>query len=258
MLRSTVTPGWAQGLGLQLVTGYDPLTLAHYQRYFDLLHTGESSAPHYKDNWADLDRIARPDLLDALSVRYVIAPLSLHLKAAPVSTFLAQPVFIFYTGMRTRDLGLYRNPSEQPRARWVDTVVAVSDDDQAAAAVRRVNLRTTAVALGEARHDPPPSPLETVRLDGWVAGALAVSTRSERERFLLVSEVWHPGWAATIDGASAPLLRADLALLGLRVPAGAHHVALLFRPLHWRVALAISAASATLLLGLAALAWRRR
>jgi hypothetical protein len=257
-LRSTVAPGWAQGLGLQLVTGYNPLTFAHYQRYFDLLQTGQGSPPRYRGNWTDLERIARPDLLDALSVRYVVAPLSLHLKAAPVSTSLAQPVFVFYAGMRKRDLGLYRNPSEQPRARWVDTVVAVSGDDEAAAAVRSVNLRTTAVAVAEASRDPPPSALETVHLDGWVPGALAVSTSSERERFLLVSEVWHPGWAATIDGAAAPLLRADLALMGLRVPAGAHHVALLFRPLHWRVALAISAASATLLLGLAALAWRRR
>ncbi len=259
LLRSTVAPGWAQGLGLQLVTGYNALTLAHYQRYFDLLQAGESSPPRYRGNWADLDRIARPDLLDALGVRYVVAPLSLHLKAAPLRTAAAQPVFVFYAGMREQDLGVYRNSSELPRARWVDTVVPAADDDEAAAALRRLNLRTVAVAVGEAaRQDPPPLPLETVRLDGWAPGALAVSTQGERERFLLLSEVWHPGWAAEIDGATAPLVRADLALLGLRVPAGPHRISLRFTPLHWRLALTITLISAALLLGLAGLAWRRR
>ena len=258
LLRSTIVPGWAPALGLQLASGYNPLTLSHYQRYLNLMQTGEVQPPPYDgNNWSDLERIARPDLLDALSVRYVVAPLSLHLRA-PLSTWPAQPVFVFYQGMRTRDLGVYRNPGELPRARWVATVIAVHDEDEAARELRRADARSTAVVVGPGpRADPPPSAEEVVRLDGWRPGALAISTASARERFLLIGEVWHPGWAATVDGAPAPLLRADVALLGLMVPAGAHRVALRFTPLHWRLGLAISAASAALLLALAALAWQR-
>ncbi len=259
LVRSTIVPGWAEVLGLQLVTGYNPLSLSHYQRYFELLTTGAAGPPHYRGNWTDLDRIARPDLLDVLGVRYVVAPLSLHLRGPPVATDPAQPIFVFYQGMRARSLGVYRNHGELPRARWVDTVIAVRDDDEAVREIARRDLRTAAVAIGcDARQDSPPSTQETVRLEGWVPGALALSTKSDRERFLLVSEVWHPGWVATIDGAPASLFRADLALLGLRVPAGAHHIALRFTPLRWRLALAISAVSAVLLLGFAALAGRRR
>ncbi len=259
LLRSTIVPGWAEGLGVQLVTGYNALTLSHYERYFELLTAGAAGPPQYRGNWTDLDRIARPDLLDALGVRYLVAPLSLHLRGPPLAADPAQPIFVFYQGMRARDLGVYRNSGELPRARWVDTVVAARDDDESAAELRRRDLRTVAVAIGgDARQDSPPSIHETVRLEGWVPGALAISTKSDRERFLLVSEVWHPGWSATIDGAQAPLVRAGLALLGLRVPAGAHRIALRFTPLRWRLGLAISAASAVFLLGLAALAWRRR
>lgn len=259
LVRSTVVPGWAGGLKVSLVTGYNALTLSHYQRYFDLMATGDARPPSYRGNWADLNGIARPDLLDALSVRYVLAPLNLKLRT-PLSTFPKQPVFVFYSGLRSRDLGLYRNPSELPRARWVDAVTFARDDDEAAAELRHTNLRTVAVTMGagEARTDPPPSPWETARVEDWAPGALAISTQSDRERFLLISEIWHPGWSATLDGVSVPLLRADLALLGLRVPAGEHRLALRFTPLHWRLALATSGASAVLLLGLAALAWRRR
>ena len=44
-----------------------------------------------------------------------------------------------------------------------------------------------------------------------------------------MSETWYKDWHATVDGAPAPVLRGDHALITVEVPPGAKEVALDFR-----------------------------
>ena len=55
--------------------------------------------------------------------------------------------------------------------------------------------------------------------------------------FLVLSEVWYPGWRAIINGDAAPVLRVNGGLQGLLVPAGRSTVQLTFAPTSWRVGL---------------------
>ena len=66
----------------------------------------------------------------------------------------------------------------------------------------------------------------------FAGGSAALTRRGENlyeydidsrgENFLILSQVWYPGWRATLDGRSAPLYRTNHALLGLAVPPGRH------------------------------------
>jgi uncharacterized membrane protein YfhO len=60
----------------------------------------------------------------------------------------------------------------------------------------------------------------------------------------VISEVWHPGWRAWLDGRPWPLYRTNYALLGLVASAGEHHIRIEFHPLHWKVSLVVSGAAA--------------
>ena len=66
---------------------------------------------------------------------------------------------------------------------------------------------------------------------------------SPHEALLLTSTHFDPGWRATIDGAPAPVLRADLMVNGLFVPAGRHAVELRFWPVGLTSGLAAFAAT---------------
>jgi len=48
--------------------------------------------------------------------------------------------------------------------------------------------------------------------------------------YVVVVEAFHPGWNATLDGAPAPVLRANLLFRAVAVPAGRHVVELVYRP----------------------------
>jgi hypothetical protein len=230
--------------------------LQHYLRYLELLRTGAAPPARYRGAWIDLDRVARFDLLDAVGVRYLIAPASMESARLTLERIAPrQLVFVFYSGLRRRDLSIWRNASELPRARWVQRVLYAKDEDAAAARLEREDARETAIVIGEGSDREIPQTSDQPQLTSWAPGEVTVAARSDRERFLLFAEVWHLGWRATIDGSSAPLLRADLALMGLWVPAGEHRMIFRFRPLFWPLALGITIVSAALCAGL--LAWTR-
>jgi len=58
---------------------------------------------------------------------------------------------------------------------------------------------------------------------------VSVAGRDERPLYLVVAENWYKDWRATIDGADAPVLRAQHTLLSVVVPPGAREVTLEFR-----------------------------
>ena len=77
--------------------------------------------------------------------------------------------------------------------------------------------------------------------------------------FVVVSEAYHPGWQATLDGRPARVVRANHALIGVYVPQGRHQVDLRFRPASFRVGLYLSSlAWGTLAALVVALSHRRR
>lgn len=73
---------------------------------------------------------------------------------------------------------------------------------------------------------------------------------------LVLSEVYYPGWTATVDGQPAPLLRADVILRGVPLPAGSHRVEIAYAPASLKWGAVIT--GLTLLCCLAGLAWTAR
>ena len=61
--------------------------------------------------------------------------------------------------------------------------------------------------------------------------------------YLVLGDAWYPGWRATVDGAPAPIERANLLFRAVPVPAGTHTVQFTYRPLSVTAGATISAAA---------------
>ncbi|HUE84324.1 MAG TPA: YfhO family protein [Pyrinomonadaceae bacterium] len=85
---------------------------------------------------------------------------------------------------------------------------------------------------------------------------MEVQTSSANPAFLVTSDVFYPGWNATIDGVAAPLYQVNYALRGVTVPAGDHVVRFEYRPRSFIFGVGTSALSLVLLL--ACVIWWRR
>ena len=58
--------------------------------------------------------------------------------------------------------------------------------------------------------------------------------------YVVLSDVFYPGWIAAIDDQPAQLYPANFAFRAVLVPPGEHHITFTFEPVTWRVGLAIS------------------
>ncbi len=58
-----------------------------------------------------------------------------------------------------------------------------------------------------------------------------IEVESDRAGFVVLNDVWHPWWSATVDGAEAEILKANVVFRAVQVPAGKHTVVFSFRPL---------------------------
>ena len=77
---------------------------------------------------------------------------------------------------------------------------------------------------------------------------ITVKTRSAAPGILLLNDRWHPDWKVTIDGQSAPLLRANFLMRGVSVPSGEHTVEYRFDPPHPTLWISVAAVATGLLL----------
>jgi hypothetical protein len=245
--RYALNYGWAESNQLQIISGYDPIILDHYARYFHLLQTNTPGPPPV-GNWLDLTTVRRVDMLDALNVRYVIAPAPIQWpdkRFVEVDKFEDVPAFVFYRGMNTQNLWLYRNQAFLRRAFWVTDVISVGNAKIMESALLKTNLRRQAVIGAEdgkaARYPSLPDPKDRVDIARSEPGNLVLQLTNANRRFLVISEVWHPGWTATIDGRPLPLHQTDLALLGAWIEPGEHRLVLAFTPSNWRLGLILSA-----------------
>jgi uncharacterized membrane protein YfhO len=117
---------------------------------------------------------------------------------------------------------------------FVDKVSYAKNANEEILAVGKINLRHEAVAdekfkaqLGESVTQDT---LSTVTIKAYEPNQLTYEVNSGKGGVLVFSEIYYPGWTATIDGEPAELGRVDYILRALNVKPGKHEIVLSFFP----------------------------
>lgn len=150
----------------------------------------------------------------------------------PVLNMLNTRYFIFpLEGGQTVPI---QNPYAYGNAWFVDQLDYVQNANEEIAAIGKLDLRHQAVAdakfkaqLGEAAVQDTAS---IVTITSYEPNRLTYDVNSGKGGVLVFSEIYYPGWTATIDGEPAELGRVDYILRALRVEPGKHQVELAFFP----------------------------
>lgn len=227
---------WAGAINLESVRGYDPLILRRYLTYYHAMFA-DGPPDDIQAKVFEMSRLRRRPLFDLLGIRTI-------LTREP----LTGPGFIF-THRTPDDLLVYRNARALPRAFTVPEAV-VGDPFLLA---QRTDPRA-AVALREgtaARHEG--SFTEATILDR-APGYLDLLSESAHPRFLVIGEINHSGWKASVDGRSVDILPAWEALMCIPLEAGDHRITLTYAPTSLVIGKWISLFA---WVALAAAAWRR-
>ena len=106
---------------------------------------------------------------------------------------------------------------------------------------------------------PGPSPAGRAVIERYEPERVVVRTEASAPAVLVLVDAFDPGWRATLDaGDGLPILRANLLMRAVAVPAGTHRVTFVYRTPSLMEGTAASAAGVALPLVLIGFAWRRR
>ncbi len=197
------------------IGGYHAAKLQRYQDMIDYYIHPEMSAlmTSIATSGGRMDEVAGDSLfpvINALNTRYIIVPLQ---------------------GGQTIPI---QNPYAYGNAWLVDSLLYVDDANDEIEDIALLDLRHEAVAdnkyrsvLGETAVQDSTS---TVVMTSYEPNELAYTIESDKGGVVVFSEIYYPGWTATIDGTAAELGRADYILRAMNIPPGEHKVVLTFKP----------------------------
>lgn len=83
---------------------------------------------------------------------------------------------------------------------------------------------------GLSLHDSLPHTGSKAVITSYSLGNITLDVTTPADGYLLLSEMYYPGWKAYIDGAEAKVLRADWCLRAIPVRSGSHQIDVRFEP----------------------------
>jgi len=197
---------------LESISGlYNPLTLARYDTYY--WSVGHRGSAQY----------------NFLNAKYLIADKG---KPAADSSFI--PIFD-----SDPHVDVYLNTNAQPRITLVYDTIIVENENEAFAAIHESEFDpTTHVVLQSGIPlftDSVPSK-GGLRYSYYSAQKQTVEVVTTSPAYLVISELWYPGWQAKLDAQPIAILRANFAFRAVYIPPGEHTVEISFVPSSWRYA----------------------
>lgn len=152
-----------------------------------------------------------------------------------VLNMLNAKYFIFPAGQQGQTVPIL-NPYAYGNAWFVDNVKYVANANGEIDAVGNTALQSTAIvdarfksALKDADTGFKDS-LSTIRLTSYEPNQLVYEVSTPKDGIVVFSEIYYPGWQATIDGKPADIARANYILRAMNVPAGKHTIEMRFDP----------------------------
>ena len=197
------------------IGGYHPAKLRRYQEMIDAYIAPEMQKTMQAiaaagGNMQAVDGVKTFPVLNMLNTKYFILPLQGG-TTAPI-----------------------QNPYAQGNGWFVNKLNYVDDANAEYAEVGKIDVRHEAVAdkkfeaaLGQAKVNDSTA---IVKLDKYEPNNLQYTVNSKNGGVVVFSEIYYPGWTATIDGQPAELGRVNYILRAVSVKPGKHTVVLDFHP----------------------------
>ena len=209
-----------------------------YVQYVDAIWPGSTGNVWQIGNpeW----KTARDPLLDLAAVKYVLSKKPLDPVPAGLAQVYSDP-----------EATIYRSDKAVPRAYFVGTALKEPKDFSPASLKGLADRLQNAVVLqdyaGAAEpggcKEPSGGPVDFTSDD---AARVQLSVDAPCDGFVVLADLFYPGWRAAVDGHDAAMYRANFAFRAVPVPRGRHIITFAYRP--WSVAIGLPLAGVTVLL----------
>jgi len=223
-------PNLSLAQGFDHVFGHNPLRLRWFH---DATHAGDTVAIPSQRVFSPLYPSYRSAFADLLGVRFIatgvpVEQIDSSLKPGDLN-FIA----------RTKDAYVYENPRALPRVMLLADWRLANFDELLHTGWPNVDPRRTVLLkkapIGFSRSAAAGT-VGSARLVRYANTEVVVEVEAPAGGVLLLNDVWHPWWHASIDGMDAEILKADVIFRAVVCPRGRHVVHFTFHPFAGAVA----------------------
>ncbi|HET6882703.1 MAG TPA: YfhO family protein [Pirellulales bacterium] len=235
--------------------GYNPLAPQRLAEFLHLDRSGNGFASYRA--LEDTDRA-----LDLLASRYVIAPNNLIVSDSPLYKPEAERLLTASDRFRRADTLAesvsFENTRAMPRA-WLAAQVRQLDQGDVLRSVHTSRLpdgssfdpaQTALVEEAISGDDQRAATDARATARELAPGHVEIDTESPAATFCVLSDMFYPGWRATIDGTPSKIFRTDYVLMGVELPAGRHTVVFRYVPTRFYLGALVSGFALLCVIGL--------
>ena len=216
-------PNLGLAQGFDHVFGHNPLRL---RWFYEATRVGDTVALGSQRQFSPLYPSYRSAFADLFGVRFIatgepIEQIDTSLKPGDLQLVA-----------RTDEAYIYENPRALPRVMlFTDWRLADFDDLirngwPDADPARTVLLKRAPAGIARVSGGAT----GTARLVRYTNTEVIVEVDAPLDEILVLNDVWHPWWRATVDGVATEILKANVIFRGVLVPRGHHTVRFTFHP----------------------------
>ncbi len=215
-LRATLLPNVTILDAIPSANNFDPLVPGRYASWMDILE--------------EVDHRAREQMLNLMGVKVVES-------IDPTKEF----------GVRFDGREAY------PHYRWVPCGLAVETGSEALEMIQQGQVDFQRDVILEL-DDPTSMPTcdsnarVNISIKSEFANNSVLVINSPNPGYLIMADVWYPGWQSFVDGKPTPVLKANYLFRAIALPEGEHEVIIAFQPKWFYTGAAVSGFSLILLI----------
>jgi hypothetical protein len=277
---STYTPLWpglAAVLQIEPVRGFNPIDILRYKEYLQFLTDDDKQLQTLDGMFTGpivgTFPIKNQSLADLLGIRFLVQPTALAFEATVQDSasrkqwrkVLEDPAPMTFNFVSVQpsgqDCGLqklppyvvYENRQVMPRAFIVPEAAPLPERSRVLAELKSTDFRKRVFleGVGPDQNLPKASrSFESVKIKEYLPNRVVLEPRAGPAGYLVLADMWFPGWTCTVDDRPVPLYRANYLFRSVKLPAGAKRVVFTFAPasLAWGQAVSVLATLAVLLI----------
>lgn len=261
---------------IESIRGFNPIDVRRYKEYLRFINNNDRPLRPYEEgdiftrsSLASFP-IENPNLADLLGIRYFLIPSDLPLKTQVADleqwkrvlddpqphtfNFLPSTVSGQECGLQQLPpFTLYENQAVLPRAFIVPSAQELPGKDQVMNRLKSADFRQS-VFLEEmewpkdagslrgprSRFASYPGEYRAVAIKEYLPNRITVEVEGDPGGYLVLADVWYPGWRCEVDGQPVTIYRANYLFRAVELPPGAKEVRLIYDPPAVRVGKTIS------------------
>ena len=211
---------------IESVTGINSSYLKHYQEFVWLI--GDHLKTPY-ENFLDFYNIKNPKILKMLNVKYVISKGALPNKE--------------YANIYNKNYYLYQDIDILPRAYIVGNANVIQDKKETFRILQSKNYNPKEYILLEKASRVTLKNKEkfrSVKITSYKPNEIKLKTSVYSSGFLVLSEIWYPGWKAYDNGRETEILKTNYMFRSIYLKKGMHDITFVYDPISYKIGKAIS------------------